>query len=104
MVFYNGIQSFDDYLILSKTLYEKEPIFATAAKFVNNFYVKIEPYLENDVKIFFKNKEENIDKQDFIDEFCNSLIIEQAKFDLEKRFGNIRDMIVEQAFYPLEKK
>jgi hypothetical protein len=40
----------------------------------------------------------------FADEFSNTLIIEQAKFDLEKRFGNIRDIIVQQAFYPLEKK
>jgi His-Xaa-Ser system protein HxsD len=100
----NGIKTFTNYVLLSKELYEKEPVFASAAKFLEDYYVRIEPHLEKEVKVFFKQRNKKYEEDFFVDEFCNMLIIEQAKYDLEKRFGNIRDMIVEQAFYPLEKK
>ncbi|MDR2457526.1 MAG: hypothetical protein LBD41_03495 [Clostridiales Family XIII bacterium] len=99
-----GIKFVDsNFIIISKEFFEKEPLFATAVKYTDRYYINIEPNDTFSVKVFFKNKDKTLELDNFIDEFSNSLIEEQYNFDLQKRFGKIRDMIVEQAFYPLEK-
>ncbi|MDR0882893.1 MAG: His-Xaa-Ser system protein HxsD [Candidatus Adiutrix sp.] len=95
-------------LILNKEYYEKEPVFAAANKFTNKYCVGIKPFDEYSIEVSISPKEIDdknyvFDKTEIINKFSNEVIEQQARYYLQKQFGKIREMIVEQAFYPLEK-
>lgn len=91
-------------VVLSKEFFEREPVFAAAAKFTNIFFVMIQPYGEDCFEVSFKPKVENVQDPDAIEKFCNELIEQQVRHDLQKQFGRLRDMIVSHAFSPIEKQ
>lgn len=89
---------------LSNTIYEKEAILAAnyalsgwcSSKIElgpdGYFYVTLEPLAEYD-DVEFKEVEQH---------FLNELTDQQLRLDLEKRYGPLRELIVKQAFSPLE--
>jgi His-Xaa-Ser system protein HxsD len=89
-------------LILSKELYEREAIFASAHKFTDKCTVLIEPVDHNSVGVYFKSKREDCDLLKISEEYCNEVLDQQLRLDIEKKYGNIRNLIVKQAFSPLE--
>lgn len=92
-------------ITLSKEIYEKEAVFAAAYKLTNLCYVLIEPAGENQVEVIFKPKDQETELRDlkeYAGQFCNALIDEQVQRDLERRYGKIRELVVQQAFFPLE--
>ena len=92
-------------LILNKNLYEKEAIFSAAYKFTDKSTILIEPIDENSVGIYFKSKQDGDENELMIvaEEFCNEVLDQQLRLDIERKHGNIRDLIVEQAFSPISK-
>jgi His-Xaa-Ser system protein HxsD len=90
-------------LKLSKQFYEKPAVMNAAYKFTNKCSILIEPLEEGYVGVWFKAK----DGQDpeiipnFLNDFCNEVIDQQVRLDLEKRYGSLRDTIVKHAFQPL---
>ncbi len=94
----------DGKIVLSKEFFEREPVFATAAKFTNQYYIGIQPVDEYSIEVSIQAKNSDDCDQSIIKEFCNELIEQQVRHDLQNRFGKLREMIVEQAFYPLETK
>ena len=91
-------------VILSKEFFEREPVFAAAAKFTDRYYVGIQPADEYNVEVSIQPKKADDADDNIVKLFCNELIKQQVRHDLQNRFGKLRDMIVEQAFSPLEKK
>jgi len=91
-------------LKLSKQFYEKPAVTAAAYKFTHKCIILIEPLEEGYVGVFFQPKSnENPDTiPDLVNEFCNEVLDQQVRLDLEKRYGNLRDMIVKHAFLPFE--
>lgn len=94
----------DGKIILSKEFFEREPVFATASKFTDKYYVGIQPFDECSIEISIQPKDINDSNESIIRDFCNELIEQQVRHDLQNQFGKLREMIVEQAFYPLETK
>jgi len=90
-------------LVLSKALYEKDAIFAAAYKFTDKCVVHIEPVEDNAVGVYFYTKDDSKkpDLKKIAEAFCNEVLDQQLRLDIEKRYGNIRDLIVEQAFAPI---
>ena len=89
---------------LSKEFYEKSAILAAAHKFTNRFGVKIESLDEIHVGVQLVRKgdlEPNITLEQVVLDFCNCLLDEQLRLDLESRYGAIRELIVKQAFSPI---
>ena len=90
-------------LKLSKQFYEKPAVMAAAYKFTHKCVILIEPLEEGYVGVWFKAK----DGQDsemipaLLDDFCNEVLDQQVRLDLEKRYGSLRDTIVNHAFRPL---
>ena len=41
------------------------------------------------------------DIPDLLDDFCNEVLDQQVRLDIEKRYGSLRDAIVKHAFQPL---
>lgn len=89
-------------IILSKEFFEREPVLATAAKFTDRYYVGIQPYGTDSFEVSIHPKEDVPDNLKAIKAFCNELIEQQVRHDLQNRFGKLREIIVAQAFSPLE--
>ena len=91
-------------ILLGKRFYQKEAVFAAAHSITDKYRVKIEPAENNNVKIILipMPSAAKINEQEVIDCLINRLIDEQVRLDLEKRYGKIRELIIEHAFSPLE--
>lgn len=90
---------------LAKEFYEQQAVFAAAHKLTDRFSVMIEPVDDYTVGVYLEPKRAaNFDEDEIetiVFEFCNDLLDEQVRLDLDKRFGALRDLIVKQAFSPL---
>ena len=90
-------------VLLSKNLYEKEAVFAAAYKYTNTSTILIEPYDESSVAVYFTRKEKvDIGLNEIALNFCNEVLDQQVRLDLEKRYGNIKELIYEHAFSPIK--
>ena len=88
---------------LSKEMYEKQAVFAAAYKFTDKCVVLIEPVGRHSVGVYFKNKSNSDDSElmEIAEQFCNEVLDQQLRLDIEKEYGNIRELIVEHAFSPI---
>lgn len=86
---------------VAKTLFSNEAILDTSSKFTHKFYINIEPTQE-DYKIYIQLKDNTADLNITAKEFHNELIDQQLRIDTEKKYFKIRELIVKQAFSPVE--
>ena len=89
---------------LSKEIYEKEAVFAAAYALSGLCRNRIEPGQAGYVKVTLERLEAfaATDLKEIETRFLNELIDQQLRLDLEKRYGALRRLIVQQAFAPLE--
>lgn len=87
---------------LSKTIYEAEAIRQTAYKYSGEYFI-IAQEKDNSIDITFESKDQKPIAENIIKEICNDFIDQQIRIDTEKQFGHIRDLIVEEAFNPINK-
>jgi His-Xaa-Ser system protein HxsD len=89
---------------LSNAIYEKEAIMVAAYKMTDSCTILIEPIGNNGISVLFEPKEkqsqESLEK--IVRDFCNEVLDQQVRLDLEKRYGKIRELIVEHAFSPIK--
>ena len=89
---------------LSKELYEKEAVFAATYALSGLCANRVEPAQAGYVKVTltFLDSCPDADRVKVEHKFMNELIDQQLRLDLEKRYGAIRRLIVQQAFAPLD--
>lgn len=87
-------------------LYSKDVITAAIYKFSHLFYIhqRIDENNSNLVIVIFESNDGNILTVDIPKRFCNELIDQQLRHNINEQFGHIRDMIVEEAFRPVNSK
>ncbi len=87
------------------TFYDKDVVVATIYKFSHLFYIhqQIDTNNPNITNLVFESKEGNAVAPNVPKQFCNDLIDQQLRYNVNKQFGHIRDMIVEEAFKPITK-
>lgn len=87
---------------LPKSIYGAEAIRQTAYKFSGEFNIIVQ---DNDdvFNVTFESKADNPITDRQVKDICNDFIDQQVRIDTEKRFGHIRDLIVEEAFNPINK-
>ena len=87
------------------SLYAKEVITAVIYKFSHLFYIHQQTDTCNQVivNINFESKDKNKVTEDVPKQFCNELIDQQIRHNINAQFGHIRDMIVQEAFKPVTK-
>lgn len=90
-------------LLLSKKLYSKEAILNSCYVYSKIAYFKLELADEEHVAVIirFKNNISSETVASFMDEFCNEVVDQQIRLDLEIRTSEIRNMIYEKAFLPI---
>jgi His-Xaa-Ser system protein HxsD len=91
-------------VILSKAIYEKEAVFAATYALTGLCRNSVEPAETGYVKVSleFLDSCPDADRVQVENKFMNELIDQQLRLDLEKRYGPIRRLIVQQAFAPLD--
>ena len=55
------------------------------------------------VKVTLESKNGNLVSDQIAKQFCNDLIDQQVRYNTSLQFGHIRDLIVEEAFRPVNK-
>lgn len=83
-------------------LYAKESITAACYKYTDRFYIHQQTDGET-VVVTFESKDGNVVSRITVKEFCNELIDQQVRYNTNQQFGHIRDLIVEEAFKPVNK-
>ena len=87
-------------------LYSPDAITATSYKFTDKFYVHQHTSDENDkiVIIILEAKDsKTVISHNDMKQYCNALIDQQVRIITIRQFGHIRDLIVEEAFKPVNK-
>ena len=91
---------------LSSIIYEKEAILATNYALSGWCSNRIEPgpdgYFDVTLELLTDDEFEDWDPEKVRQCFLNELTDQQLRLDLEKKFGRVRELIVRQAFSPLE--
>ncbi len=89
---------------LSNKYYEKSAVYSASQKFTNDYSIKINEYDADTVEVIIctKNREATInDFEQSVSAFCNEVLDQQIRLDVERQYGNIRELIVQQAFSPI---
>jgi His-Xaa-Ser system protein HxsD len=84
-------------------IYDKSAITAAIYRYTDRFYIhqQINSRDTNIIDITFENKSDGKTDATSIKLFCNDLIDQQLRHDVNAKFGHIRDLIVEEAFKPI---
>lgn len=89
---------------LHNSIFQAEAVKNAAFCFSNLCYIFIKPYDMHETLVRFELKSGVSDSlETIVKEFCNSVLDHQVRLDLEKMNHKIRNLIVEQAFRPVEK-
>ncbi len=89
---------------LNKSIYEKEAVMAAAYKMTNSCFIIVKPLKDNQFGVYFEPKDnQNEDELRAIAKnYCNEVLDQQTRLDVEKQYGNIRALLIKQAFSPIE--
>lgn len=87
---------------LPSSVYEVEAIRQSAYKFSGDYNIIIQEDGSN-YDVLFESKTETPILENKVKEICNDFIDQQIRIDTEKQFGHIRDIIVEEAFKPVNR-
>ncbi len=90
-------------LNIATELYAIDTINAVCYKYTGNYYVHQE-YEDNIIKVTIEKKDNTHIEDQIAKQFCNDLIDQQIRHTTEAKFGHIRDLIVEEAFRPINKQ
>ena len=92
-------------IIVDLNLYTKEAIVASIYKFSSLFYIHQQTNTDNPnfVNVVFESKDNNTITEDITKQFCNELVDQQLRHNINAQFGDIRDLIVKEAFRPISK-
>lgn len=91
---------------IDTSLYAKEVITAAVYKFSHLFYIHQQTDESNNtiINVVFESKDKSMITEDVPKQFCNELIDQQVRYNINAQFGHIRDMIVQEAFKPVTSK
>ena len=85
------------------SIYATETVAAAVYKYTNKFYNHQKTKKKNPMKEDKESKDKQIITDKEVKQFSNDLIDQQVRYNTEKQFGHIRNLIVEEAFKPVNK-
>ena len=85
-------------------IYSVDAVTATTYKYTDKFYVHQQTADDKIMNVIFEAKDSKAPVQEeIVKQFCNDLIDQQVRVLVNRDFGHIRDLIVEEAFKPVNK-
>lgn len=94
------------YIVVDLNLFSTEALTSTCYKYTDKFFIHQQTSQENSnlVNVILEVKESlDVEIQSILKQFCNDLIDQQVRITINRDFGHIRDLIVEEAFKPVGK-
>jgi His-Xaa-Ser system protein HxsD len=89
-------------LTLSKDFYQPEAIRAATYRFTDVCHVLIQPSGDEEILVILETKPDHtVDLNLIAKEYADEVLDQQVRLDLECRYGEIRKLIVKQAFAPI---
>jgi len=85
------------------SIYATEAVAAAVYKYTNKFYIHQKTKENNLLEVVFESKNNQIVTEKVVKQFCNDLIDQQVRYNTEMQFSHIRNLIVEEAFKPVNK-
>jgi len=87
------------------SIYSREVVVAVAGRFTDDYYMSIQDVNGQPATLSVKHKTTPMgdSSADILGLIENALIEQQLRFDLNKRFGYLRDQIVVKAFAPIKR-
>ena len=89
-------------VVVDMAIYAKESFVAACYKFTDKYYIH-QQTSGNSIIAVFEAKDGEAITDVIVKQFCNELIDQQVRFNTNQQFGHIRDLIVEEAFKPVNK-
>lgn len=89
-------------VVVDTAIYAKESLVAACYKFTDSFYIH-QQATGDKVEVVFESKDDKSVTEETVKQFCNELIDQQVRYNMNQQFGHIRDLIVEEAFKPVNK-
>jgi len=94
---------------LYRVFFQREAISAAAQEMTDHYYIEMKSLDSERVEIYLEPKSKasavtEVDVESLesaAKNFCNEVLDQQVRLDLEKRYGKIRELIVRQAFSPV---
>ena len=86
---------------VNRPIFDKEPILKTCYIFQDRCYISVESENNSTIKVKVIAKNEKINLKEISKQFNNELIDQQIRYENEILFSDIRKLIVEQAFKPI---
>lgn len=85
-------------------IYSVDAVTATSYKYTDKFYVHQQMADDKTMNVVFEAKDSNAPvSTEIVKQFCNDFIDQQVRVLVNRDFGHIRDLIVEEAFKPVNK-
>lgn len=90
---------------INTAIYSKEALIAATYNYTSEYFVELseDPNKASTIVVNLEKKDGKDMRETFEKDFLNALIDQQLRQDLNKQFGHIRDLIVEEAFKPVNK-
>lgn len=83
-------------------IYSVDAVTSTSYKYTDKFYVHQQTADEKTLNVIFEAKNSSTPvSAETVKQFCNDLIDQQVRVLVNRDFGHIRDLIVEEAFKPV---
>lgn len=83
-------------------IYSIEAVTETSYKYTDKFYVHQQTVDDYTMNVVLEAKNDSFPvTHEVAKQFCNDLIDQQVRVITNKQFGHIRDLIVEEAFKPV---
>ena len=89
-------------LQVDKTIYKHDAVLAAAYKFTDNCYIHVESRDTHNYTVYFRPKNNNKDLPSLVNAFCNELIDQQIRFNLDLSSRSIKELIIKKAFFPFK--
>jgi His-Xaa-Ser system protein HxsD len=89
-------------LRVDKNIHNHEAILSTAYKFTENCHIQITSLDSNCYGVYFSSKNPNTDLSSQVNDFCNELIDQQLRYNLDKSNKSIKELVIKKAFFPFQ--
>ena len=99
------IQKLEDGKLLlrvDKTVYNHDAILSATYKFTDNCFIYIDSIDASYYGVYFSPKNPIIDSISQVNDFCNELIDQQIRLNLDRSNKSIKELIMRKAFFPFQ--
>lgn len=89
-------------LQVEKAIYHHDAILCAAYKYTGDCYINVTSIDSNYYGVYFTPKQSNADLISRINDFCNELIDQQIRHNLDRSNSAIKELIIHKAFFPFQ--